>query len=98
MLMLQAPAGMPHGDSLLLHANLSGMLPQRPTALEPGFDTNFISGFSHGEPAGVPVHDDAKAVEHHCQLCPNRSHRLAGHRCKLVCAHCGYYLSCADYY
>lgn len=30
--------------------------------------------------------------------CPVCSQRLQGHRCKLVCAHCGYYMSCADYY
>jgi len=38
------------------------------------------------------------AAEHHSVYCPNCSHRLHGHRCKLICAHCGYYLSCADYY
>lgn len=37
-------------------------------------------------------------LEHLCQLCPNCCARLAGHRCKLVCGHCGYYMSCADYY
>jgi hypothetical protein len=41
---------------------------------------------------------DAAPVEHHCQVCPCCGHRLTGHRCKLVCAECGYYLSCADYY
>ena len=35
---------------------------------------------------------------HHSIYCPTCSHRLVGHRCKLICQHCGYYLSCADYY
>jgi hypothetical protein len=36
--------------------------------------------------------------EHHSVYCPTCSHRLIGHRCKLICQRCGYYLSCADYY
>jgi hypothetical protein len=75
-------------DRLLFHGNLSCMLPQRPTALDPDFTVDF----SHGEPAG------AKPAEHHCQVCPTCSHQLTGHHCKLVCTQCGYYLSCADYY
>jgi len=47
------------------------------------------------QPADAPV--DAR-IDHHCQVCPTCGHRLTGHRCKLVCTHCGYYLSCADYY
>jgi len=30
--------------------------------------------------------------------CPVCSSRLSQHKCKLVCAKCGYYMSCADYY
>jgi hypothetical protein len=30
--------------------------------------------------------------------CPVCSKRLTERKCKLVCAQCGYYLSCADYY
>jgi ribosomal protein L32 len=72
------------------YANLSPMLPQRPSALDPDFGMNF----SHGE-ADAPA---ARAVDHHCQVCPNCGERLSGHHCKLVCTGCGYYLSCADYY
>ena len=75
---------------LYLYANLSGMLPQRPTALDADFARNFSQ--SGAACAAEP------AVEHHCQICPTCSNRLTGHRCKLVCTHCGYYLSCADYY
>jgi hypothetical protein len=76
---------------LLFHGNLSCMLPQRPTALDPDFTVNF----SHGEPAAASA---APPVDHHCQICPTCGHRLTGHHCKLVCTQCGYYLSCADYY
>jgi len=64
------------------------MLPQLPTALNPDFDELSTSEM---EPA-------ACAVDHHCQICPTCGSRLHGHRCKLVCTQCGYYLSCADYY
>ena len=30
--------------------------------------------------------------------CPLCSMRLEQHKCKLKCARCGYYMSCADYY
>jgi len=58
---------------------------------------------SHGDvpqfesPAQSP-HVEAPPIDHHCQICPTCSHRLTGHHCKLVCIHCGYYMSCADYY
>jgi hypothetical protein len=65
------------------------MLPQRPRALDPDFETVI----SHGEAL-----EAARPVEHHCQVCPTCSNQLSGHHCKLVCTQCGYYLSCADYY
>jgi hypothetical protein len=30
--------------------------------------------------------------------CPVCSQRLNSLKCKLICAQCGYYMSCADYY
>jgi len=88
--------------------NLSGMYPERPRALDSEFSADSPAGIA---PDGVPgageearpaeARGDAGAdagVDHHCQICPNCGHRLTGHRCKLVCAHCGYYMSCADYY
>ena len=43
-------------------------------------------------PAQESVQEDAS------RYCPVCSQRLESRRCKLVCAVCGYYMSCADYY
>lgn len=82
------------------------MLPERPRALNSNFPADSPPEISQ---SGVPadalsgaalsrLDEDARPVDHHCQICPNCGHRLTGHHCKLVCIHCGYYLSCADYY
>jgi hypothetical protein len=68
------------------------MLTQLPAALNPDFaaeisQTAKATSSSSGDP-----------VDHHCQICPTCGYRLEGHRCKLICTQCGYYLSCADYY
>ncbi len=68
------------------------MLPQRPQALDPDFVADFPQSG-----ANCPVQTE-QPVDHHCQICPTCSSQLTGHRCKLVCTRCGYYLSCADYY
>jgi hypothetical protein len=92
MLMLLAPALFFAGRQLLLHANLSGMLPSPPQV----FYTEFA--VENSSAAAACALTDSQAIDHHCQICPTCSHRLTGHRCKLVCVNCGYYLSCADYY
>ena len=46
----------------------------------------------HAEPRAIAPTEDAS------RYCPVCSRRLESRRCKLVCAVCGYYMSCADYY
>jgi len=70
------------------------MLPQLPQA----FDPDFSAAVSHAGASGESAGPEETPVDHHCQMCPNCAHRLIGHRCKLVCTECGYYMSCADYY
>lgn len=73
------------------------MLPYRPRALDADFAPEFAMNFAEGETAcdPKPAHH---LQAHHSQICPVCSQHLTGHRCKLVCTQCGYYLSCADYY
>ena len=67
------------------------MLPHRPRALDQEFDPEIALN-------SAPAPAICQTVDHPSQVCPTCSHRLSGHRCKLVCAQCGYYMSCADYY
>jgi hypothetical protein len=46
----------------------------------------------HAELSAIARTEDAS------QYCPACSQRLESRRCKLICAVCGYYMSCADYY
>jgi len=78
------------------YANLSPMLPNRPRVFDDEFAGNFPQS---GAVCATRVEAaEDSPIDHHCQVCPTCSHRLTGHKCKLVCTNCGYYLSCADYY
>jgi len=70
------------------------MLPQAPGIVNSDLDAASLAEISQ---SGA-ISAESQQVAHHCQVCPTCSHRLTGHRCKLVCVHCGYYMSCADYY
>jgi len=78
------------------------MLPERPTALDPGFASDFDGEFTNGslqrDHLAAPIGGEISVPVHLQQICPNCSQQLTGHHCKLVCTQCGYYMSCSDYY
>ena len=49
---------------------------------------------------GITGTSASRGTEEHTpsSYCPVCSQRLEARRCKLVCAVCGYYMSCSDYY
>jgi len=106
--MPQAPAGMASRRPPSLYANLSGMPPQAPRIVISASTSEPATQVSQSGagPAGAtpprldsaPNSQPKSEIDHHCQICPTCGQRLMGHRCKLVCASCGYYMSCADYY
>jgi hypothetical protein len=56
-------------------------------------------GPAAAEPArAIAAGQAAEWQEDPSRYCPVCSQRLESRRCKLVCATCGYYMSCADYY
>ena len=61
-------------------------------------DAEIRVDISRGVSDSEAVSAQPMAAEHHSNVCPNCGERLTGHRCKLVCGACGYYMSCADYY
>jgi hypothetical protein len=46
----------------------------------------------------VPITAPAGLWKDASSVCPNCSTELRGHRCKVVCKNCGFYLSCSDFY
>ena len=88
-----------NGRSPHSNANLLPMLPNRPSVLDDEIANEIAANFMQRDGVVCPAYAVEEApVDHHCQICPNCSHRLTGHKCKLVCTRCGYYLSCAEYY
>jgi hypothetical protein len=47
---------------------------------------------------GVPANLGPANLKDASSICPNCSSELRGHRCKVVCKKCGFYLSCSDFY
>jgi len=66
--------------------------------------TDYNNGWSVPQPqpdpeseltVSAPVSEGNDQAMLYCPVC---STRLESRKCKLFCAQCGYYMSCADYY
>ena len=58
-------------------------------------DYNNASFVPQPQPSPDP---DTELSEQAMLYCPVCSTKLESRKCKLFCAQCGYYMSCADYY
>jgi hypothetical protein len=56
--------------------------------------SSFKNRDSNGAAPKSPENTEADAMLY----CPVCSMKLESRKCKLFCAQCGYYMSCADYY
>jgi hypothetical protein len=70
------------------HAVKPGLAPVPPESVS-GASSQLVP---HAERSVAAAQEDASVY------CPVCSQRLESRRCKLICAVCGYYMSCADYY
>jgi hypothetical protein len=63
---------------------------------------NNAGSVSQPQPSGptklVPNDSEPASSEEAMLYCPVCSMKLESRKCKLFCAKCGYYMSCADYY
>ena len=48
--------------------------------------------------SGPAISRSAAGADLAMSFCPRCSARLASRSCKLICADCGYYMSCSDFY
>jgi hypothetical protein len=68
---------------------------QSTTKQVPTYDARQPDHSTHSPNASTSAAAPYEHASHHCPVC---SQRLEPRRCKLICAVCGYYMSCADYY
>jgi len=50
------------------------------------------------EGGGLDSNAEGQVPGEPLEYCPVCSARLEPRKCKLICARCGYYMSCSDYY
>jgi hypothetical protein len=58
-------------------------------------DAPAVAGSVDGVAIATNSRDEGEDASRYCPVCWQR---LESRRCKLICAVCGYYMSCADYY